>query len=382
MNPGVRVAAMVLLAGALFAGGQGVEAQAVPSGAYVQVPADHLLAGPYPLVDADVARSCRVVPEPPVGEPRPLWVRLLSQRVLHTPIIAPSGQLYVGGERGLTALDAHGKVLWEQALGALRFSPTLLASGDLLVVLEDGGLLTVSRGGAVLARLWDLTAQVPPLPLVDGRVALLDRRGEVHVVTPRGERHARVKLRQGGPRQLTRAVDGSILAASGTLVTRFTADGSVLGEVDAGAAITAGPVAAGERFYLATGSEGHLHAFSLSGRPLLSAPVRRGVGFPSLCLAADGNLWMPRDPRELLSLSPGGEARFAVALDGDPGPLLLAGGDVALLVTSVGTLYAVERDGRIRFRVPVQARGLPRPVLAADGTIYIASRDGRLSAWR
>jgi len=77
-----------------------------------------------------------------------------------------------------------------------------------------------------------------------------------------------------------------------------------------------------------------------------------------------------------------GRVMWRLGVDGPPGSMLIDADDTLLFVGQHGGLYAIARDGELRYRAPTGLRGAGRPVLGADGSVYLVGRGGEIAAWR
>lgn len=333
-----------------------------------------------------------LVPLPaPAGRVKPVWTLQLRMRSLTAPVQAADGTLYVGGDAGVAAVSELGRLRWLAKVGPVAQAPTVLPGGGVLVVAggrlqrlrPDGVASEPSVGLRVAGGLLRTTAGEVWLATPGGQMQLLDRAG-TRVLAIAGEparayRWAAVGdevVAVGPPRRLHllspvgglrrtlalphAAAAGPVSGPGGTVWTVGT-DGSLLGHAPAG------------------GLRARVH---LGAGRSPQAPAVGGDGALRVGASLDAGLAGGARQDALLGLDAGGAERFRLPLDGPPGPVTLARGDVALVVTRAGTLYVVEADGRLRFRQGLRARGRLRPVLGAGGRLYVADPVGRLTAWQ
>jgi hypothetical protein len=69
-------------------------------------------------------------------------------------------------------------------------------------------------------------------------------------------------------------------------------------------------------------------------------------------------------------------------MDAGRGCLLVEAYYTGLRASARGTLYAIDRDGELRWRQALDVRGVGRPVLGQNGTLFLVARGGVVQAWR
>ncbi|MBC7173101.1 MAG: PQQ-like beta-propeller repeat protein, partial [Polyangiaceae bacterium] len=147
-----------------------------------------------------------------------------------------------------------------------------------------------------------------------------------------------------------------------------------------GSRIIAQPVLAGRRVYVGSFS-GTIHALDARGRELW----KRDLGGPIYStpyIAPDGTLYVGTDAGYLYALDSSGEIRFRLATEAeaDTGVVPAPGRDGLLHFAAGKDLWAITRDGRVRWRFRARSKIFTTPAIDEDGTIYVGSQDDHLYA--
>jgi len=357
-------------------------AERVSIGPFVALGTESSRRGNYAEPGGGPARRGRVRGLAPTSAPKPQWTLQLRQRNLAAPVLAADGTLYVAGDRGVSAIDSAGKLLWFARAGKVGQSPTLEPGGGLLVVAGTR-LLRVTGRDRWSELESGLVAAGPPLRLSGGAIAIASPAGRVHVLDPAGVHLARTPLPPSRRYRMAQLEGGSfVVSGPPRRMSVVSVRGGLRGRFEQPHDVVAGPVIGASSTVWTVGDNGVLLGQSPRGRQRARVPLGPGRIQAPPAVGRDGLLRVGAEPPVLLGLGPGGRRRFGLTLDGRPGPITLDERDAALLVTDRGYLYVVEPDGSLRFRHGVHARGAPRPVLGADGRVFIADRAGRVTAWR
>lgn len=357
-------------------------AERVVIGPFAELGPEGSRRGGYAEPGGGPARRGRVSALAPTSPPKPEWTLQLQQRHLTAPVLAADGTLYVGGDRGVSAIDPAGKLLWFERVGKVGHSPTLEPTGALLAVA--GTRLMRIAGKSKSAELESgLVAAGSPLRLVGGSIAIGSPAGRIHVLDAQGVHLARTPLPPSRSYRMAQ-LDGGSFVVSGPprWMSVMSVRGGLLERWQQPHDVVAGPVVGRSSTLWTVGDNGLLLGQSPRGRERARIALGPGRLQAGPAVGRDGIVRVGAEPPELLGVGQGGRRRFSLRLDGRPGPITLDGNDAALLVTDRGYLYVVEADGTLRFRHGVHARGAPRAVLGADGRVYIADTAGRVTAWR
>ena len=342
---------------------------------------DH--AHPYVMVGGDGRRTGRSRLTALHSRPRPLWSIETGQSRLTPPAVLSDGTLVVGGQEGLKAYDAQGKLRWFAPVGAVRHTPSVTTTGELLVATRRGRLFIVDANGTWRRMQTEVQVRGAPLVLDSGVVVVGGRDGSVHAMDMEGAEILTLRGQHKAPVTVSVLGDGLLASAGvGSRLSIFSLDGGRLSEIELSQRSVAGPVVGDDSTIWIVGEHGGLRGLSAGGRSRGLAELGRSALMTAPAIGRDGALRVGVRRFELVCLGPNGTERWRRGLDGQPGPVTLDANDVAIFVTTRGTLYALDHDGSLLWKQDVTARSAPRPVLGVGGTIYIATRSGTLMAWR
>jgi outer membrane protein assembly factor BamB len=347
-------------------------------------------AAVYGASAGDARRTGRSSARAPLEKPKVVWTVRLSEKGLVPPAVLADGTLLVGSRGGLHALDPKtGSERWFARIGAVRFTPAVTAKGDVVVIGGDRAYVIRAQHVAT-GRVRELHkglrfARVAPM-LEGERAVLVGAReqhdGLLYVLELDGALRSAAALGLERPRFLAQLAPGLAIAAGhDRRVSRVPTQGFGARAIEIGDAVDGLVVGDGGEAFVVT-DLGQRMVLEPSGerraRPL---EERRSIT-ASPALGHDGALRLGLEGGELLCVGPDGAERWRRGIDGRPSALLIDRDDTALLVTARGTLYAIDREGTLRWLTSAGAVRAPRPVLGADGTLYILSRGGYIAAWR
>jgi len=367
--------------GAIWASRQ-VHAESVPIGRYAELVALRAAGHPYATTGGDPQRTGRSSAHAPARAPLRKWGVTLSQRALTPPAVRADGTLIIGHSQGVVALDAAGTSLWNAALGAVRFTPALMASGE-AVVIAAGRLQVLATDGH--ARELALPTRVRGLPLVleSGAVVVGGVDGQAHVVALDGGYVANVQLADDSTRFSAWIGDDLlVMAGQSAALTLLSPQGGREHTVRLQAPLASHPLATAYGTFVAITATGSVIEITRTGAVSSWAEVGAGMAVVPPAMGRDRGLRVGLRHGDIVCFDPGGKERWRRGIDGQPGAMLLDADDKLLVVSSRGTLYAIDRAGDLRYRQRTELIGAGRPVLGGDGLLYLVGRGGRVEAWR
>jgi outer membrane protein assembly factor BamB len=209
------------------------------------------------------------------------------------------------------------------------------------------------------------------------------RDGQAHVIGLDGGYMAGVPLADRGPRfSASLGYDLLAIAGDSALLTLLSPHGGSERTLRLPAALMTAPIVTKERTLLALTVGGAVIEVDAAGAITSWAELGAGVLAQGPALGRDGGLRVGLRHGEVACLGPGGAERWRRGIDGQPSAIALDRDDTALVVSSRGTLYAIDAAGELRWRVGTDVMQGGRPVLGGDGLLYLTGRGGRLEAWR
>jgi outer membrane protein assembly factor BamB len=358
------------------------QAESVPVGRYVELPVGRAIGHAYPSSAGGVRRTGRSRFAAPAAAPARQWVVIKGERAFVPPAVRADGTLLVGTRQGVLAFDPTGALLWAHAFGSVRFTPALSGAGE-AVVIAAGTLRVLSHEGK--ARDLALPGRVGGMPLLleSGVVVAAGVDGQAHVLGLDGAYQARVPLSDRAPR-FSAFLGHELLAIAGegALLSLLSPHGGSERTVRLPAPLTTAPIVTPERTLLGLTSAGSVIEVDAAGSVASWAEFGTGVLAQGPALGRDGGLRVGLRHGELLCMGPGGSERWRRGIDGQPSAITLDRDDTAVVISSRGTLYAIDAAGELRWRVSTELLQGGRPVLGADGLVYLVGRGGRLEAWR
>jgi hypothetical protein len=257
----------------------------------------------------------------------------------------------------------------------------LTDSGTAIAIADEQVFVVDASGHHV--KLTKLPAARAPVLLDDQRAIFVGADGMLYAMMLKGEIASAAATGIDRPRSLALIAPGlALVAGEDRRIARVATDGhaSRLVDIEWPIATTAVIGDDGSSFLLTEG--GHLVVLDAGGARRASALIEPPFIVASPALGHDGDLRVGLEAGEIVCLTPEGKERWRRGLDGRPSAISIDRDDTALLVTSRGTLYAIENNGELRWLLPTGAMRAGRPVLGADGTIYLVWRGGHVAAWR
>lgn len=338
---------------------------------------------PYAASSADSQRTGRLHGRAPRERPRAQWTRQLAERGLVPPAVLADGTLLVGSRTGLHALAPdNGQQQWLARIGAIRFTPVVTESKTAIAIADDHVFAVDPRGSARPLAKAVVVARAPLL-LEGDRPIVIGEDGFLYALTLQGELASVAATGIDRPKALALIAPGlALVSGDDRRVARVSTDGhaSRLIETDAPVVTTAVIGDDGSSFLLT--ESGHALVLDPGGARRSDIALDPPFIVSSPALGRDGDLRVGLEAGEIVCLAPDGTERWRRGLDGRPSAIAIDVDDTALLVTSRGTLYAIEKNGELRWLMAVGAMRAGRPVLAADGTIYLVWRGGHIAAYR
>jgi outer membrane protein assembly factor BamB len=360
-------------------------AEPVPIGRYTEIRVGVSHENPYATSAADARRSGRSRARASKATPNMLWSVLLPHRRLVPPTVLADGTLIVGSAGGVYAVDpASGEARWFAPIGEVSFSPSVTPAGE-LVAIAAGRFVVISKDGST--RTLELRAfqTAASLVLDSGTMLGAGREGELVALTPDGGLLASVRLSLPGAVVRFDAWAGAdlVVAAGRTSELLFLSlQSGATRALRLSEPVAGSPLVADDEMIWVLGQRGTLFGVTAAGEVRISFAIGQGSPTDGLALGWDGGLRVGLRYGEIACFGPSGRERWRRGLDSAPGPLLVDADNTVLFVSTRGTLYAIDRDGELRWRQGLGVHGAGRPVLAANGTIYVVSRGGELQAWR
>jgi outer membrane protein assembly factor BamB len=376
------VATVGLVTWVVFGGLEAVRAETVPIGRYVEVRVGVSQRHPYPAPGGGARRSGRSRMKAPEMAPARAWSVTLPARKLLPPTITASGLLLLGSSMGLHALDARtGEQRWFAEIGPMPLGPALAPNGEILA-LGGGKLVALTEQGQVRALREELFAGAW-LVLDSGSVVVGGRDGTARALALDGSELSASRIAVGGLRwSVLRSESTVVLAGDGDELASFAVESGEQRSVRLPDRLAAGPVVGDDGTVWLLGQGGGVFTLPAAGTIRRVAELGASELGAAPAIGRDGALRVGLRHGEVVCLTPTGAERWRRGIDAQPGAILIDANDTALLVSSRGTLYAIDRDGNLRWRQALELRAAGRPVIGADGTLYLVGRGGQVQAWR
>ena len=381
MNALARVSSLAVLAALLWSLSL-ARAESVPIGRYVELPIGRAVGHAYAASGGDGRRTGQSRFVAPLQAPVRQWSVTRFERVFVPPAVRADGTLLVAGREGVLAFDPSGKLLWGAPVGSVRFTPALSASGE-AVVNAGGKLFVLALDGK--ARELPLADRARGMPLLlDSDVLVAPGRdGQAHVLGLDGGYLASVPLADRAPRFSADLGHGLIaIAGESELLTLLSPQGGSERTVRLPGPLMSPPIVTRQRTLLGLTERGSVIEIDAAGSVTSWADFGAGVLALGPARGRDGGLRVGLRHGEIACLGPGGGERWRRGIDGPPSAIALDRDDTALVLSSRGTLYAIDAAGELRWRVSTEVQSGGRPVLGGDGLVYLVGRGGRLEAWR
>ncbi len=120
--------------------------------------------------------------------------------------------------------------------------------------------------------------------------------------------------------------------------------------------------------------DGNLYAISANGVLRWQHALGDRI-YSSPFIDDDGNVYCGSDADVLTSFTPGGRARFRVETDGDADTGVVGAPDGSIRFAAGSDLWAIERDGTVKWRFRARSKIFATPAIDEDGTVYVGSQD-------
>jgi outer membrane protein assembly factor BamB len=263
------------------------------------------------------------------------------------PAIADDGTLYLGGQEGLTAVDAGGGILWTNAIKGVNAPPSIGADGTVLQVTRTGTLYAIGGTGH---EKWRFTTGRRTCP----------NRASAAV-----------------------GVDGAIYYACGRELHALTGDGRHQWQFDAPGVVRAPSIGVNGAIYVGSDRLAEVLPDTL----IVHTPSRLFALHPdgtrSWEAELEGDVWAsPAIDFEGILHMASEEWMYAFDADGEQltrhrsgaihTPIVGADGSIYV---SMGDIHALDPDGGIAWRYESGGFAPPVPAIGVDGTIYAGGRD-------
>jgi outer membrane protein assembly factor BamB len=360
-------------------------ARPVRTGRYVEIPYGIAEEHPWATEGGNARRNGRVGATVARTEPSQQWEQRFRLGRLSPPAVAADGTLYLAGAAGVGAVQRDGTIRWLQRLGYVTGTPSLTPTGDVAVGTSGGALLQITPRGDVRARtLTGGQVRGAPLVLADGSMVVGAFDQAVHRFDAEGRRLFRLAMSGQVQGAAAWSRNREVLVPVDQQLVVVTPRGDVRTRVPLGATIVAGPAVADDGTVWVLTEDGGLHQLS----PRFAVRTRTDVGegvtvTTTIAVGQDGAVRVPTRAAGLVCVGPNGTERWRLMAEGGfLGGVAIDENDVALAVNDQGDLLAIDPDGTVVWRAPVQSRVDVAPVVGADGTIYVATVRGTLQAWR
>jgi outer membrane protein assembly factor BamB len=359
------------------------EARPVRIGRYTEIPYG-VPSEPWPTGGGGPRRAGRSGATAPREEPSRLFEARLGGGRPSSPLVTEHG-LFVASASGVSYLALGGEIRWTTRLGFVSGTPSLTPTGDVVVGTNAGALVTLGVDGRALERtLVGGAVKSSPLVLDDGSIVVGAYDQAAHRFDSDGRRIFRAVL----PFQPTSAPAwtprGDILVANGDRLIALDTRGAVRTTTSLGATVAAGPAVAEDGTAWVLTQDGALHQVTPDGNVRTRTDLELAISpTAEIAIGRDGGVRIATRDDALVCVGPTGTERWRVAGEGGfLGGVVLDREDVAIAVTEVGKLLAIDALGNVLYRVDTNARADQSPVLGHDGTIYVATVRGTVQAWR
>ncbi|MFI5308539.1 MAG: PQQ-binding-like beta-propeller repeat protein [Polyangiales bacterium] len=375
----------MVLAIALVPGAPSARAEPVPIGRYVEIHVGVSHGHPYATSGGDARRTGRSRAHAPARAPKPVWQVTLPHTRLLPPAVLADGTLIVGSAGGVYALDPRsGEQRWFAAIGVVRFTPSVTPDGDLIAFAGDK-LWRLIQGGLARELTLPMRPNGSPLVLDSGTLIVPGPSGRVMALSSDGSLLTTLStLPQQAWLRFTSLVSGDAFLVGGPApdVSLLSLRGEAERVIHLSQGLQTSPLVSDDETTFLLGERGTLFVVAPDGSVRVSLELGQGGGTDGPALGWDGALRVGLRYGEVACFAESGREIWRRGVEGPPGPMLIDADDTLLFVGPRGVLYAIDRDGDLRYREQLDLRGAGRPVLGADGTIYVVSRAGQVQAWR
>ena len=300
------------------------------------------------------------------------WTFTTGDDIKSSPSIGPDGTIYVGStDNKLYAINPDGTERWNFTTGANVIScPTVGKDGTIYVGSNDGNLYAINPDGT---EKWRFKTQESisssPVLGVDGTIYVvsyiqkffMSHYSVLYAINPDGTKkwvYKGKKLRGEGIKKSI-----AINSTRHIFVCSYDAFDS------------------------------HIHSFTHDGKH--NWKVNEGFFTPSI--GDDGTIFVSSNHNTLSALNPKGSKRWTYSAKlynqfstspslAKDGTIYIGSSNISVTTDSEGErinlgphyLFAIDSDGKKKWKFPVNGEIWSSPAIAADGTIYFGSMDGNL----
>jgi outer membrane protein assembly factor BamB len=333
--------------------------------------------------------------------PQIQWQFSADDEIVSTPALGEDGTIYFTSRQSLYALAADGKMKWRYFPGAeLGSSPMVGPDGSIYIVdagcvmhalNPDGSKRWITQMGAALASNGGLAASCgrPATPArgVGDLLLVGNFSDSLRAVDPNSGMIIDQFKDVYGPDSPEILKTGGAVEGGGALQFFDPA-----GRVSWTIRLSDGPrtlpfrtaAIAKEGVIAVAGWDNKFHVYDFDGRPKWEFP---GDWTTNPVIAADGTIYIGNF-ESVVALSAAGAQIWKAAVPIAGAPALAADGTIYVPSQDVGkgknggnlfSLYALNPQGAIKWRLPVGALIEHGPAIAPDGTVYLgASSDGAI----
>lgn len=359
---------------------------------------------PWPKFRRDAKQTGRTAYRP-ASERGRLWTFKTGKGIFSSPIVGADGTVYVGSaDRHFYALNSDGTERWKVLTGEIIDSAGLLDDQG-RVYFGSGDGFARALDAKTGAEVWRFQAEAPEavqayINWFEGNVAMLadgtmlfPNDNYMIYALDRATGKLRWKFRSGDQNWSLPAVDvaAGLMFLGNNNVTKLFGDntfavdfaGNKRWSAFAPGTIAASPLVSGEGNVVVGGFDGFVRAYpKLSGDQAWNFGARDHI-YASAAQLSDGTLVQPAADGTVYGIDPrDGAVRWAFdaseALRSSPA---VDGDDVSYVGSGEGRLFAINRDGTLRWAIRLVSD--PRndlnasPALGIDA-IYIASESGEI----
>lgn len=273
------------------------------------------------------------------------------------PALSPDGTIYVAASEALHSVSPAGTINWTVRVPGLRAAPAVGPDGNVYVGTEYGALMSFTPSGEKnWASTWTIIGiDSPPAIAADGRVYVLNTYGDVFCFKPE---------------ETSDPVWHADVEREGTY--GGLPSPGVRGRIRSSIVISPDG-----NIYVPRGN--WLNAFTASGE-MLWANALSGAALGNIALGADGTIYTTgtREDQHVYAVNSDGKDKWRLPIPQQisGGPVLDRDGNIYVIAGS--KLYSIKSDGSLRWTLDNGENNIDSPpTLAADDTIYFgASSDG------
>lgn len=162
---------------------------------------------------------------------------------------------------------------------------------------------------------------------------------------------------------------------------RLPRSGTVRAQFRTGARLSSQPVVSLDGALVFGSHDGTLRAWDPHRPASLRAEVPTGGRIYGTPLVMPDNAWISgTDAARIFAIGPRGGLRFALATDGDADTAAVPAPDGAVRIAAHRSLYSLDPDGTVRWRLDLGAKIFSSPAIAPDGTTVFGCQDDAVYA--